>query len=200
VSLEATLSMLLDDATPALRETLREAVRRAYETGYREALASAGAARAVDPLPIAAPTEQVSARTETPALPLGEPADPVEVALPPMELFAAPDDDCDVEPEGAAAPPIDLAMLDDAMLEDDPWDDAPSRPSNPSSDTRRAMPEVTPVRPNLTIGKLRTRIVRQFGLERYNIDVVVCRAGDSRRRQLRADRTLRTYLLEEGRG
>ncbi len=41
-----------------------------------------------------------------------------------------------------------------------------------------------------------TRIVHQFALGRYHIEVVGCRKGDRELGQLRTDVRLRNYLLE----
>jgi hypothetical protein len=191
--MEATVRMLLGDATPALQDALRDALRRAYETGFREALASAGAGGDSGAAPLretavqhrdvdsnGAASEVVHRLEAAPRAPVAEPSEPV-----------AHEPDDDAESDERAAPPIDLDALDD-----DDWADAPSRPSSPDGAGRRGKPAITPVRPNMTVGRLRTRIVRQFALDRYDIDIVVCRKGDARRRQLRADVTLRRYLAE----
>jgi hypothetical protein len=48
------------------------------------------------------------------------------------------------------------------------------------------------------VGTLRRRIIRTFDLERFDIDVVICRSGDPDRRQLRSSARLALYRREEG--
>lgn len=64
-------------------------------------------------------------------------------------------------------------------------------------DTAEALP-VRPILPLATIGTLRRRIVRTFDLERFDVDVVICRCGDPDRRQLRSSVRLVKYRREEG--
>ncbi|HET8540538.1 MAG TPA: hypothetical protein VFL83_11760 [Anaeromyxobacter sp.] len=64
-------------------------------------------------------------------------------------------------------------------------------------DAAEALP-VRPILPLATIGTLRRRIVRTFDLERFDIDVVICRGGDPDRRQLRSTARLSLYRREEG--
>lgn len=59
----------------------------------------------------------------------------------------------------------------------------------------RAPPNLK-VRTSLTVGGLRDRVVKVFGLERFDIDVVVCRKGDRSRRQLKSSVRLSKYLVE----
>jgi len=56
---------------------------------------------------------------------------------------------------------------------------------------------VRPIWPHATIGTLRKRIYRTFGLERFDIDVVICRHGDRDRRQLKATARLALYRTDD---
>jgi len=67
-----------------------------------------------------------------------------------------------------------------------------------STSPRRSSALMTmPVRRTLTVGSLRDRIIKTFGLERFDIDVVVCKKGDRTRRQLKRTVQLATYELTE---
>jgi hypothetical protein len=57
---------------------------------------------------------------------------------------------------------------------------------------------VRPILPLATVGTLRRRITRTFDLERFEIDVVICRAGDPDRRQLKSSVRLSSYRSEDG--
>jgi hypothetical protein len=51
--------------------------------------------------------------------------------------------------------------------------------------------------PHATVGTLLQRIHDYFGLERFDIDVVVCRKGDRARRQLKKSVRLAKYEVGE---
>ena len=53
--------------------------------------------------------------------------------------------------------------------------------------------DVRPILPHATIATLRKRIMRTFDLGRFEIDVVICREGDSDRRQLQNRAKLKLY-------
>lgn len=59
-------------------------------------------------------------------------------------------------------------------------------------------PAPRPILANAKVGTLRRRIIRTFDLERFDIDVVICRSGDPDRRQLRSSARLALYRREEG--
>jgi hypothetical protein len=59
-------------------------------------------------------------------------------------------------------------------------------------------PVPRPILANAMVGTLRRRIIRTFDLERFDIDVVICRGGDPDRRQLRSTARLALYRREEG--
>jgi hypothetical protein len=59
-------------------------------------------------------------------------------------------------------------------------------------------PATRPILANAKVGTLRRRIIRTFDLERFDIDVVICRSGDPDRRQLRSTARLALYRREEG--
>ncbi len=52
------------------------------------------------------------------------------------------------------------------------------------------------VRASITVAGLQKKIERLFDLSRFDIDVVICRRGDSERRRLKGAVKLRNYLLE----
>ncbi len=79
--------------------------------------------------------------------------------------------------------------------------DAPEIETEEAEDDEEATAEALPVRPILplaTVGTLRRRIIRTFDLERFDIDVVICRSGDPDRRQLRSSARLGLYRRDEG--
>jgi hypothetical protein len=163
MSLEHTLDALLSDATPALRGVLR----RAYELGYREALAG-------QPAP-AAPASEPTTRAFEPTTP-----------APP-----APMDEEDLEPEDAPPSVVGGAI----ELESSPgvqWGPVEEAPPE-----RAPPPVARPIFPHATVGTLRQRIVAAFDLERFDIDIVVCRKGDRARRQLKQTVKLSKYLVGE---
>ncbi len=59
-------------------------------------------------------------------------------------------------------------------------------------------PVPRPILANAMVGTLRRRIIRTFDLERFEIDVVICRSGDPDRRQLKSSARLASYRREEG--
>lgn len=282
MSLAATLDMLLADATPAVEEALREMARRAYETGYREALASAaraGVDRSAAPAPL--PTAKVEApplaqapepvallpayrdddveEEDAPASRVGEleldidwddeEDDPAADDLDDDDEAAASAEDLSEEGDGVLATVERIVRASKGLAVSEIARQAETTPGHagralralkrsgrifqggdrrfaryaadaatalqasldargltrgeggeltrPSTGRARRVLEVTPVRPTLSIGALRARIVKQFGLERFAIDVVICKRGDATRRQIRSDVVLRGFLVEE---
>jgi hypothetical protein len=59
-------------------------------------------------------------------------------------------------------------------------------------------PVPRPILANAMVGTLRRRIIRTFDLERFDIDVLICRSGDPDRRQLKSSARLALYRREEG--
>jgi len=57
---------------------------------------------------------------------------------------------------------------------------------------------VRPIPASAMVATLKKRIERTFELERFDIDVVICRHGDRTRRQLKGSARLSTYRKEEG--
>ena len=149
MSVEALLSALGDEASTVVTALLR----RAYDMGYREALAAAGH-----------PADDTGAVT-TPkpvVYPAGDEADPGE------DVESADDDTGNDEPseeERGRAPNGGLAIL-----------------------------------ARTSVGTLKRRIVQTFALERFDIDIVICRRGDASRRQLKTNVRLSKYFAKEGRG
>ncbi len=79
-------------------------------------------------------------------------------------------------------------------------DDGPSIEGNEGEDDASVgeAPVLRPILPHATVGTLRRRIIRTFDLERFDIDVVICRGGDPDRRQLKSTARLGLYRKEEG--
>jgi hypothetical protein len=105
------------------------------------------------------------------------------------------------EPVSAPAPtPAPAPVASPVAWTPRPGEDADDQPDAEVEDDDNGGAEVAPVRPILplaTIGTLRHRIVRTFDLERFDIDVVICRSGDPDRRQLRSSARLGLYRREE---
>lgn len=78
---------------------------------------------------------------------------------------------------------------------DDPPDDAGDEGEDAAAGET---PVPRPILANAMIGTLRRRIIRTFDLERFDIDVVICRTGDPDRRQLKSTARLGLYRREEG--
>ncbi|MEZ4219624.1 MAG: hypothetical protein R3B13_01765 [Polyangiaceae bacterium] len=178
MTLEHNLDTLLEETTPALRKALQTA----YELGYRAALAQGASTTAAVP---GSPSPSVSAPAGESATASStmvedddfEPEDaPPSVAPPPPD-----DDDDDDSPAAGSSDGVDWSALDGSL----PTEPRPQR-----------KPVVRPIRPHATVGTLRHRIVTGFELERFDIDVVICRKGDRTRRQLKQTVKLSKYALE----
>ena len=148
----------LDELSEEARAEMRVLLRKAYESGFREALAGAGQPQA-DSAP--SPAEPPPAHASAPA------AAPVAWTSPSPGT-------------GNRAPELEAEEGEDE-----------------EEDTAEALP-VRPILPLATIGTLRRRIIRTFDLERFDVDVVICRSGDPDRRQLRSTARLGLYRREEG--
>lgn len=105
-----------------------------------------------------------------------------------------------VEP---AAPPVTREITGAPIALPVPHDESDSAGVNWSegeADAAEDEPAETdapqPIMVHATIGTLMRRIERTFALERFDIDVVVCRRGDREKRQLKANVRLKNYLLE----
>jgi len=218
MSLDARLSSIVDEASEGLRTSLRDALagmlvsiplpinslrevaKRAYELGYREALASQGHTPG-DLLGAAAREAPQPSGVEQAALPSGPHA-----SGPDTEDFE--DLDWEDEPEvleeakettaeatggkghtaSDAAPMVDWSRMDavpERVVEDE------------SGGTARARSPMLRIYPHATVATLRQRIVDVFDLTRFQIDVIVCRKGDRARRQLKGTVKLSKYLVEE---
>lgn len=157
MSVDAFIEGLSDEA----REAMRVLLRRAYDCGFREALAS-----------------------------VGQPAMTAAVAAPvePPEPASAP------VPAPIAAPfPVQWAGCAQEVAEDPSAGDE----GDEGEDDDEEADALRPIMPHATIGTLRRRIVRMFDLERFEIDVVICRAGDPDRRQLQNRARLKLYRRME---
>ncbi len=147
----------IDGMSAEAGEAVRGLLRQAYDSGFREGLASAGQPTAPErveqpaPLPAAAPI----------VLPVVAPVEWVENA----------------EADEAAAVGVE---------------------GDEDGASAGETPVPRPILPNAMIGTLRRRIIRAFDLERFDIDVVICRSGDPDRRQLKSTARLALYRREEG--
>ncbi|MBI3183291.1 MAG: hypothetical protein HYZ28_14225 [Myxococcales bacterium] len=148
--------MSIDEAIAGLSaeadDVFRQLLKRAYERGFREALASTGEPPAPEPM-------------QQPVVP-----DPLPI-LSPVKW---------AEASGGAAEEI--------LLEEDEGEG--------EEEADEAL-VVRPILPHATVGTLRRRINRAFDLERFEIDVVICRRGDPDRRQLKSTARLGLYRREE---
>lgn len=204
MSVEDTIRALLREAIPVLRAGLRDTttealvedfsgawkrmLRRAYEVGYREGVASTGVA-------------------DTTSLDGGDDAqDESGDASPRPVAFDEASED-DLEPEEHQDAPLQAPDTDDVES------DAESSPTEPGSPEprpvdwgdqdvgehtpRRREPSSLRIFPHATVGTLLHRIHDYFGLDRFDIDVVVCRKGDRARRQLKKSVRLAKYEVLE---
>lgn len=163
-----TIEHTLDALLSEATPALRKALQQAYQLGYREALASAPAA-------VAEPTATTSA-----ASPVSADEDDFEPTdAPPSVIPPADDTQTEEEPEDRSD--VDWSALDEAGV-------APTAASAPRTPR--------PIAPHASVGTLRRRIIKRYGLERFDIDVVICRKGDRSRRQLKQSVKLSKYLVE----
>ncbi len=148
-----SVDAFLDELSEEARAEMRVLLRKAYETGFREALAGTGQAAV-------APTE-------------AEPAAAHASAAAPSAVPVAWERKVEDSPA--------VALGDDVDDGEDDDDDA-EEASAPR-----------PILANAKVGTLRRRIIRTFDLERFEIDVVICRSGDPDRRQLKSSARLGLY-------
>ncbi len=94
-----------------------------------------------------------------------------------------------IPPQGPLFPSrprlVELTDEDDGESEES---DADSKADATTCDHR--------VRGSITVAGLQKKIERLFDLSRFDIDVVICRRGDSERRRLKGAVKLGNYLLE----
>jgi len=193
VSFESSLRQLLVDAVPELRAAVKDAIvatlvddqqpiafellRKAYELGYREALANQPFGTRQNP----------GTKVDDDDL---EPDD-IDDGVP-----SVPPDPEDVEDEGEDG----SSRGSHQKCREVDWDAlGASEPVTPEAAPAAIRRDAAPlrVRSSLTIGSLRTRIFKTFHLERFDIDVVICRRGDKSRRQLKSTVRLAKYELED---
>ncbi len=150
-----SVDAFIEGLSAEAREAMRVLLRRAYDAGFREALAAAGQPEAPPAVAPAAPPEPVVAPIAAPG-----------------------------EWKGGAGDDVEDASADD-------------RDEGEDDDGAEETPAPRPILPNAKVGTLRRRIIRTFDLERFDIDVVICRSGDPDRRQLRSSARLGLYRREE---
>jgi hypothetical protein len=169
---------LLELATHEARRLLDEA----YQRGYRNGLASASLAA-------------------SPPLEQGGPAPP-EAAGPAMPGPLWHDDDEghdegeDGEDERGDG---EQTSLDERT--DERTDERAEAADLDMSTNERPFgrkPEARPIASRATIATLRSRIIEHFALERFDVEVVLCRKGDANRRQLKSNVRLAKYLAGKG--
>jgi hypothetical protein len=194
---ESTLRALLEDAGPALRNTVKDALvrgllddqrsvlfdvlRKAYDLGYREALAKQPSRHQPESPGVTSDDEDDLEPENTDDGVPSVPPDPEDVE----------DDEGDAR-DPPLAPKAEGQEVDWSALgqsDDSPGEAARQRVQRP--------PPLLRVRSSLTIGSLRNRVVKLFELERFDIDVVICRKGDKSRRQLKSSVRLAKYELPD---
>jgi len=151
----------LDELSEEARAEMRVLLRKAYESGFREALANAGEPSAVAAAPVPASVEQP------------DPPAPAPIAA---------------RVEWVAGSSGGAGDESDAQGDEGEEDDAAAGET----------PVPRPILANAMVGTLRRRIIRTFDLERFEIDVVICRSGDPDRRQLKSSARLASYRRDEG--
>jgi hypothetical protein len=167
MSLEAELQSLVREN----EGDLLSFARKLYEHGYRQGLASR----------------------------------PQDLASRPQDLASRPQDQSQPEPPGLAAiaPPPTPAQgplfPSRPSLVDGPDDADADSDSDEQADPGPEADATTcdhRVRSSITLAGLQKKIERIFDLSRFDIDVVICRRGDSERRRLKGTVKLKNYLLE----
>lgn len=177
MSRESALDALLAEATP----TFRVVLRRAYELGYREAVAEAPSRG-----PLAGDRPPDNAR-----VPEDDPEHPDAVREPAQGMQRLVSDATPSNPPPNTSPR--LLRWDQDSVDDDDDDNADGRALDSSRRHRRRVG----IRASSTIGALKSKIQRRFRLDRFDIDIVIVRAGDKSRRQLPSHVTLGAYAREE---
>ncbi|MCC6526651.1 MAG: hypothetical protein IT373_28645 [Polyangiaceae bacterium] len=212
MTLAARLDILMDDAEAAMLA----AMHRAYELGYREALANVRRSDAPsDSTPVVETPSTAEVASPPAPSPTADPtlppigtvaitrgASPAHVATTPEPEPARPASRVDWGPDDEEDE-YEHAAQGDAT---EPWiaesshDEVGEEVEEPADDDAEVPRRVhgvlvKPILPHATVGKLRDRIVEVFGLERYDIEVKLYRKSGGER-QLKASVRLRKYLLQ----
>lgn len=198
MSMEGTVRALLDDATPLVQRALqdkalevivsavklavRDLLQRAYEVGFREGLAARPSAESpsvsmeVDATDSDGDFEPEGREPVVSATPSPEPVQGEESSAPNQEgVYAS-------------------APVGDSRVELDWGAPADREPAGRGARNRHAAS--LRIFPHATIATLRERIIDTFGLDRFDIEVIITRPGDKARRQLKGSVKLSKYLLE----
>lgn len=162
--------MSVDDVIDGLSAEAREAVRPLLRQAYERGFREALASAGLPAVVAAAPPVPVVAEQPDPPAPLTSALPSTPVAAP-VSWVPGPAGGAGDEPD---------AEGDDADPE--------------AGET----PVARPILANAMVGTLRRRIIRTFDLERFDIDVVICRGGDPDRRQLKSSARLALYRRGEG--
>lgn len=215
MTLDARLSSIVDEASETFRTSIRDALagflvnlplpvsalrevaRRAYELGYREALASQGrtAADVLDGHTSAAAVTSSTVATTVAAngTANGDPDDYDDLDWVDEPDEPVPEPVARTTNSSSAEATVDWSSIDATSRTDTDAD------SDANTAERAERVQAPPLRiyPHATVGTLRRRIVDVFGLSRFDIDVIICRKGDRNRRQLKGTVKLSKYLVEE---
>lgn len=169
MNIDSILDSLGDEAARSLRGVLK----KAYEQGYREGLAASGQVGSAPVLAVGA-----SSAADGPAIS----ATPI-------------DDDSDwlddVEEDGPATTRVGVDNLP-AQIAGPPvsWSDDDDEVKTIAADPLR------PISAGATVGTLKARIMKHYALDRFIIDIIVCRKGDKDRRQLKTNVRLSKYVVK----
>lgn len=167
-----SIDAFLDELRERASDTLRGLLRDAYERGYREALAGI-------PVPPGGGDARLGALQGEGGGAASAPTVVWDAAVPASAREGIPP----TEPsDGGATGAVE-------------WDDGGEESVLP--DVAEAAQIVRPIMPHATIATLRKRIVHMFDLERFDVDVVICRRGDRDRRQLKGSARLALYRRED---
>lgn len=161
--------MSVHDLLERAHRDARALLDEAYQRGYRNGLASASLHAGAT---ASAPPCEAPAPMPGPIWPDDDPSDD-DVEGDAAEAEAERDEEAELETSEAQA-----------------VGDSSERPFG-----RRAEPR--PIASRATIATLRARIVEHFGLERFDVEVVLCRKGDAKRRQLKSNVRLAKYLVSK---
>jgi len=169
LNIEGILDSLGDESARVLRGVLK----KAYEQGYREGLAASGHVipSAVVNVAAAPPEPRVTVQESDEDIDWLEDGEEESVPIASTDAVA---------PTSGGVAPVSWGGASEA-------DDADDAGRAASADVPR------PISAGATIGTLKVRIIKLFALERFSVDVIVCRKGDKERRQLKSNVRLSKY-------
>ncbi len=177
MNIEGYLDGLGEEAARALRNVLK----KAYEHGYREGLAASG--QAVPALHPTAPVVQVALPSADGPSISAEPADDDIDWLEDVEEDSPPTASPGVEPRPATSATSPQSVS---------WDGG----EDPEEERTTAPEPLRPISAGATVGTLKARIMKHYALDRFIVDIIVCRKGDKDRRQLKSNVRLSKYVVK----